>query len=212
MSDLYIVRHGETTWNQEQKLQGRTDIDLNEKGYQDAHNLSIKLRDKGSDFIYCSPFKRTMATAQILSQQLDLPCTPHDGLLPRSFGPWEGEPISKIKQDNALLFDQLFMWPLSRVFKESPINSIESYLKVSQRAFKAFEEVGHHNSILVTHSGVIASILLALNYSSFEIPMINHDGFVHIVMSKGEYKVKEVCGLVKPVENISNRKSRYFAF
>ena len=66
---IYIVRHGQTNWNLEKRNQGRKDIELNEKGIQQAKETAEKLKDKKFDIVYSSPLKRAMQTAKIITNQ-----------------------------------------------------------------------------------------------------------------------------------------------
>ena len=70
MLKLYLVRHGETLWNQENRVLGRTDIPLNERGIAQAQALGTKLADVHFDHVYCSPLSRAKETAaQIVAAQ-----------------------------------------------------------------------------------------------------------------------------------------------
>ena len=66
MLKLYLVRHGETLWNQENRVLGRTDIPLNERGIAQAQALGTKLADVHFDHVYCSPLSRAKETAGLL--------------------------------------------------------------------------------------------------------------------------------------------------
>ena len=63
---LYIMRHGKTDWNAKHKLQGRTDIPLNEEGIQMAEQAKEKYKDVNFDICYCSPLVRPKQTAEIV--------------------------------------------------------------------------------------------------------------------------------------------------
>ena len=63
---LYIMRHGKTDWNAKHKLQGRTDIPLNEEGIQMAEQAKEKYKDVNFDICYCSPLVRAKQTAEIV--------------------------------------------------------------------------------------------------------------------------------------------------
>lgn len=63
---LYIMRHGKTDWNAKHKLQGRTDIPLNEEGIQMAEQAKEKYKDVNFDICYCSPLVRAKKTAEIV--------------------------------------------------------------------------------------------------------------------------------------------------
>ena len=66
MKKIYIVRHGETDWNKELRRQGRKDIELNEKGEKQAHEIKEKFKNINFDICYTSPLKRARKTAEII--------------------------------------------------------------------------------------------------------------------------------------------------
>ena len=70
---LYIVRHGETDWNKAGKVQGRTDIPLNERGRYLAEATAEGMKDVRIDFCYTSPLIRAKETAQIILGEREIP-------------------------------------------------------------------------------------------------------------------------------------------
>lgn len=87
---LYIMRHGKTDWNAKHKLQGRTDIPLNEDGRKMAENAAIEYNDIHFDICYCSPLCRAKETAEILLNGRNVPIIADDRLIEMSFGVYEG--------------------------------------------------------------------------------------------------------------------------
>ena len=87
---LYIVRHGKTDWNSRHKLQGRTDIPLNQEGREMAGRAAEEYRDVHFDICYCSPLIRAKETAQIMLQGREIPIVYDDRLREMSFGDYEG--------------------------------------------------------------------------------------------------------------------------
>jgi len=69
---LYIVRHGETEWSKEKKIQGRVDVPLNEKGRQQAIEIKEKLQNEKIDLIISNSLKRTAETAKIISEDSNI--------------------------------------------------------------------------------------------------------------------------------------------
>ncbi len=107
---LYLMRHGRTDWNVRHKLQGRTDIPLNEEGRQMARDAHDEYLDTHFDICYCSPLIRAVETAEILLEGRDVPIVKDDRLLEMCFGDYEGIehsfkipdcPINVIFQDPA---------------------------------------------------------------------------------------------------------------
>ncbi|MFD0483926.1 histidine phosphatase family protein [Kineococcus sp. GCM10028916] len=86
-----LVRHGETDWNRDGRLQGRTDIPLNDTGRAQARALAGTLAGQGWSAITSSPLSRARETAQIIADHLGLELLPaHDDLVERNFGEAEG--------------------------------------------------------------------------------------------------------------------------
>src|SRR2546421_10803854 len=70
---LYLVRHGTTTMNVENRYRGRRDIPLDAQGYQDAVDAARLLSRVGLTAVYTGPLRRTIATAQIIADEARLP-------------------------------------------------------------------------------------------------------------------------------------------
>lgn len=65
---LTLIRHGETFWNKEKRVQGITDIELSETGIDQARKLALSLKDCPLDSIHSSPLKRALQTAEIINR------------------------------------------------------------------------------------------------------------------------------------------------
>jgi len=94
---VVLLRHGETAWNVEQRIQGHTDIPLNDRGRWQAERLAAALADEGIGAIYSSDLQRARATAEPLARRLRLPVVDEVGLRERGFGHFEGETFSNIE-------------------------------------------------------------------------------------------------------------------
>ena len=84
------MRHGKTDWNNLKKIQGRTDIPLNEEGRKMAEEAREEYKDVHFDVCYCSPLIRAKETAEILLRDRDVPILFDDRLKEMSFGIYEG--------------------------------------------------------------------------------------------------------------------------
>lgn len=94
--EIYMVRHGETQWNKEKRLQGRSDIPLNEHGIRLAQITAQALESIPFTRIYTSPLGRARETARILLYHRSLDIIEDDRLLEMSFGEGEGESFTSI--------------------------------------------------------------------------------------------------------------------
>lgn len=86
---LYLVRHGETSWNIGRKVQGQTDIPLNETGVRQAEKVREELKDEVFGVCYCSPLMRARRTAEIVVDGR-VEIVIDDNLKERGFGELEG--------------------------------------------------------------------------------------------------------------------------
>lgn len=87
---LYIVRHGVTDWNEAKRLQGNSDIPLNEKGRELARITAEGLKDIPFDHIFSSPLGRAVETAEIIRRDRDIPIITDERLIEMGFGIDEG--------------------------------------------------------------------------------------------------------------------------
>lgn len=87
---LVIVRHGVTDWNAGGRLQGRTDIPLNEEGSRQAEAIARRLAGYGLDRILSSPMRRAMETARPAARTTGLPLEVLETLVEADMGLWEG--------------------------------------------------------------------------------------------------------------------------
>lgn len=103
MAVLYVIRHGETRWNVEQRMQGRGDSPLTEQGRrQAARHGEVIARLGGVDELLVSPSGRTRETAAILGERLAAAGLAssqsyHDALMERHSGEWEGLTLDEIR-------------------------------------------------------------------------------------------------------------------
>lgn len=88
---LYVIRHGKTDWNRQRKMQGKTDIPLNEEGRVMAEDAHERYKNVHFDICYCSPLARARETAEILLQGRQVPIIFDDRLEEMGFGVAEGE-------------------------------------------------------------------------------------------------------------------------
>ena len=87
---LYIIRHAKTDWNELHRLQGRTDIPLNQTGIQMARDAGAEYREVHFDVCYCSPLSRAVRTAELLLEGRGVPIIRDERLVEMGFGEYEG--------------------------------------------------------------------------------------------------------------------------
>lgn len=148
---ICLVRHGETDWNVLGKLQGRTDIRLNESGILQAEECSEFLKSLQWDVIITSPLKRAKETAEIINKNLNLSLIEMKDFLERDYGEAEGMLLEERKV----------------AFPGKSYPNQEDRLTLNNRVMSGIQEINQRyagtNILLVTHGAVINAILADLS-------------------------------------------------
>ena len=96
---ILAIRHGETLWNVDSRIQGHLDISLNDTGRWQAERLGLALKDEPIAAIYASDLSRAHDTALAVSRHTGVPVKPEPGLRERSFGEFEGRTFAEIETE-----------------------------------------------------------------------------------------------------------------
>jgi probable phosphoglycerate mutase len=95
---LILVRHGETSWNEERRVQGGdSDIELNDTGLGQAKKVAAFLENEPIAAILSSPLQRAIATAEVIASHHQLPVKVDQGLRELKVGKLEGMPVSNLR-------------------------------------------------------------------------------------------------------------------
>ncbi len=95
---VFALRHGQTAWNADKRIQGHTDIALDEIGRWQADQLAQALADEPLAAIYSSDLQRARATAEPLARMTGVPLLTDPGLRERAFGSFEGQTFDEIQK------------------------------------------------------------------------------------------------------------------
>jgi len=152
---IIAIRHGETAWNVDARIQGQLDIPLNATGHWQARRLAQALAERDPiHAIYTSDLARARATAQAVSDALGVPLTAHAGLRERGFGRFEGKTFGEIE---AAWPDEAWRWR-KRDPHWAPEGG-ESLLQVRERVARTVHRLakrhGGEQIVLVVHGGVL---------------------------------------------------------
>ena len=96
MALFYLVRHGETEWNAENRICGRTDVPLSPTGRRQAEKLAARLKPVPFEVLYSSPLERALASARLLSSAVGLEPILEERLVELDYGQWEGKTLQEI--------------------------------------------------------------------------------------------------------------------
>ncbi len=104
MSKIYIVRHGETKWNAEGRIQGHTDIELSDRGREQARAVARRLSGESLDLAYSSDMSRTRDTARIILGERNIPLKSVPELREYNKGVFEGLTVEEYQQQYPELY------------------------------------------------------------------------------------------------------------
>ncbi len=151
---LLLVRHGQSTWNREHRIQGQLDPPLSEQGRIQAERLGRRLASRTFAAVYSSDLKRALETAELITGRNGAAPIPTPGLREVYLGEWEGLNTEQISQRFPEAWAQWTREPRWDVVPggegEGPF---EARVNAELDAILAKHE--HGDVLLVTHGGVI---------------------------------------------------------
>jgi len=169
MTEIIMIRHGETDWNREQVFRGRTDVALNDVGLAQARAVQESLKDSTIDGMYSSPLCRAFETARIVGEKRNVAVKDEEGVIDIDFGTWQGLSHQKVKEEYTDLYETWIAQPQLVTFPEG-----ESLADVQKRSIDALERIVKNNPgktiALVSHRVVLKVLLctiLGLELSRF---------------------------------------------
>ncbi|WP_085314757.1 histidine phosphatase family protein [Derxia lacustris] len=155
VTEIVLVRHGETSWNRAHRIQGHADIELNELGRRQAEATGRALAGECFDAIYSSDLKRAHATALAIAAGRATPVTLMPAFRERNFGSMEGEYIAEIPQRHPELFAR---WNSSDLLMLQPDDG-ETRRAFYERIRGALETVARAHAggkvVVALHGGVL---------------------------------------------------------
>ena len=145
--EIILTRHGQTEWNVLRKMQGKADIELNEKGISQAEETAELLKNEKINLIICSPLKRAKQTADIINKGRNIPIIYDDDIAERDFGEFEGTNIND--------FDYPGYWSYKQNNQYEKAENIKVFF---ERVYSFIEKIKNQysdkNVLVVAHGGV----------------------------------------------------------
>ncbi|HOD36236.1 MAG TPA: histidine phosphatase family protein [Syntrophales bacterium] len=153
---LILIRHGQTDWNRGKKVQGISDISLNEMGVRQAHKLALSLKDERINAIYTSPLKRAYETARIVGHFHEASIHIEHGLMEMNPGDFEGLHFHELRDHYK---DFLTQWMIDPAHVRMPHG--ETLSELQGRAWPVMEYILNktRNALVVSHNFTIAAVL-----------------------------------------------------
>ncbi len=157
---LYLVRHGETDWNREQRLQGTVDVPLNSAGLAQARRLADYFARIPVVCIVSSPLARATATAAILAEACACPHTTDARLREVDHGAWSGRTLPDISQCfPSLVKAEQLMPEAFDVSRGEPLLAV--YLRASEALADLLDAYGGQTVVVVGHGVTLAAMWCA---------------------------------------------------
>ncbi len=167
---IYLMRHGETEYNRVGRLQGQSDIPLNEFGIELAEKTAEGLKDVDFDAVFSSPLQRALETARIVKGSRKVEVETDERLKEIHFGPGEGARFDEAKRDEAHPLHNFFCRPECYF----PTGKAESFDRVRERGKSFLEE-----KIFPMESG-----LAAAGRESGNILIVAHGAFNRCILNR----------------------------
>ncbi|MDO8279336.1 MAG: histidine phosphatase family protein [Burkholderiaceae bacterium] len=187
MTELLLIRHGETDWNRELRFQGQVDVPLNALGLEQAHRLGERLAGVAVHKLYCSDLLRTRQTAQPASQRLALDSVNDPALREQNFGLVDGMRVDDIKSQYP---DAWTGW--LRFQEDYAMPQGESTRQFHARVMDAIYRLGvthpGQTLLVVTHGGVLDMVYrtaLALGLNGPRQTQIPNAGLNRVRLREG---------------------------
>lgn len=149
MTRLFVVRHGQTLWNATARVQGQTDVDLDEVGVAQAERVAPLLAAYQPDLIISSDLRRASSTAAAVAALTGLTVEYDARLRERAYGPWESLTLTEIAEQYPEHYD---LWRSTGLTGDLDIETPEDLGKRASAALRdAADRVGEGTAIVVTH-------------------------------------------------------------
>ena len=207
--ELYIVRHGETMWNRQHRLQGHTDIPLNDAGLAGARIASDALKHIHFDHIFSSPLIRARKTAEIICRNYNNPdikiC---EDLTEISFGIGEGVDLSGetiTTESDLITLSQIKDWFMNPD-KSSPLPGGESVSDVRSRLCHFLEteiypnEDNYKKVLITAHGGIVRGLECIIedlsDHDFWHGPIVPNCGALVVSLKNGTLKIDKVLDLI----------------
>ena len=190
MTELLLVRHGETDWNRERRFQGHADQPLNEAGREQARELAEILAGEDIDAVYSSDLRRARETAEILAGRLDAEVVALRELREIDVGSWQGLSWPEIEERHP---DGAARWHRDGHGWDGG----ESYVQLGERIVRALQDIAARHPggrvLVVGHGGTVRATRafvegVSVVESRGRSPAIGNCGVFRVVTEAGTWR------------------------
>ncbi|MER3113207.1 histidine phosphatase family protein [Bacillus altitudinis] len=181
MTAICLVRHGETDWNAAKRIQGRTDIPLNDTGKWQAEQTGLYLKDAHWDVVISSPLSRAKETAHLILQHVHAPLVIMNDFIERDYGDAEG-----------MSFEER-----QKLFPNKQYPNMEPLSALQDRMLEGIEKVRatypDQRVLIVAHGAAIHALLTSLadEHMGIKDTRLENACLNYVEWTDGEWKVND---------------------
>ena len=189
---LYIVRHGETEWNKEGRMQGRLNSNLTSKGKKYARALGERLKDTEFAHIISSPSGRTLETVQLIKGDRDIPIMTDERIMEINLGSWQGMKKDDLKKLYPNEYEHFINKP-----DDHQIEGAETLSEMSKRAMEFLTDLkgsrDNENLLIVTHGRFISALYAIFKGVELKdiwaMPTVEGTSLTIVKLDQGQFEV-----------------------
>jgi broad specificity phosphatase PhoE len=202
MTKIYIIRHGETEWNIQKRLQGQKDSPLTKQGLEQAKERAKSLAQVPFEEVFSSDLVRAQRTAGIIALEHQLTAKTHQLLRERSFGKHEGKLITEFEEElkEMLLKEEALNKEERFAFKIS--DDIESDEEITTRMLTALREIAvaypDKTVGVICHGAIMRTLLIHLGwgtYTQLQHGAIENLGYFVVDTDGVDFFISEAVGV-----------------
>jgi 2,3-bisphosphoglycerate-dependent phosphoglycerate mutase len=182
---LHLIRHGQTAWNAEKRLQGHADIALNEAGQAEAEFVAQEFADRRLGGIYSSPLQRAHATAQIINKSHQHEIKLYDGLKEATYGSMDGILVDEYYRKCDEIIPDYHKTTYQERLHFKLAEDAESYFEVYERVKPVLDEIVQNHLgeevVVVSHGGLMRAVIAMTAESTVREINVQNVGYLTLV-------------------------------
>lgn len=155
-TELIVVRHGETKWNLDERMQGHSDSDLTPLGLRQAEAVAARLARENIDAIHASDLGRAMRTAEVVAKAIGLAVVPDARLRERNMGVFQGLTVEEMRRRFPAEYDRFVSRQPDYVIPDG-----ESMRQCHERVIQGLQAIADRHPgrrvVVVTHGGPLSA-------------------------------------------------------
>lgn len=201
---FYIVRHGQTDWNIQKKLQGQANTSLNEVGQEQAKEIAQTLKQIHFDEIFSSDLDRAVQTTEIIAQERKLAVKTTKALREKNYGSYEGRDREEVKKELKHSFEAWGKLNDEEKMKFKIYQDGESDHEAVERFIRHLREIAvaypGKTVLIASHGGIMRYFLIKLGWATYkelDSHAIKNTAYIKVESDGLDFFIKETHQIEK---------------